>query len=280
LTFFIGSEIKGSKRWLYFFGLSLQPSEFFKIMFIPLNAIILNNLNHFHYLKVYLISFLLCMISFSIVLLQPDVGMGLLIFSSWLMQVFISGIPIFLFIIPLFVLIFISGFAYLSFEHVQYRVNNFLKSFSSDGGGELYQVKQAIAAFSKGRFFGVGPGQGRIKINLPDAHTDFIFSVIAEEFGAISCLFIIGLYILIVWRSLRKIFNETDLFKILTVSGLSFQFIMQAFINIGVNIRLLPAKGMTLPLISYGGSSILATSLLLGIIIALNKKKYGYFHKL
>lgn len=274
MTFFFGTQIKGSKRWLYFFGFSLQPSEFLKIMFIALNAVLLSELERHNHLKIYLASFALCLFCVGVVFLQPDVGMGLLIFCSWLVQVFISGVPIILLVIPVIFLICGISFAYLFFEHVQYRINNFIKSFSNET--EIYQVKQAIAAFSKGKLFGLGPGQGKIKTSLPDAHTDFIFSVIAEEFGIISCVMIIVLYLLITWRSLRKVLDEQDLFKIFLVSGLSLQFIMQAFINIGVNIRLLPAKGMTLPLISYGGSSMLSISFLLGIIIAINKKKYGY----
>jgi cell division protein FtsW len=277
LTFFVGTEIKGSKRWLYFFGISIQPSEFLKIMFIPVNAIILSNLNYFHHIKIYIVSFFFCILTILSVIIQPDIGMSLLIFFSWIIQIFISGIPLILLFIPLFLFIFFCGFAYIFFEHVQYRVNNFIKSFGGESE-QLYQVKQAIKAFEKGKLFGVGPGQGKIKINLPDAHTDFIFSVIAEEFGTISCFLIISIYILILWRSLSKIFNENDLFKIFTIAGLSFQFIIQAFINIGVNIRLLPAKGMTLPLISYGGSSTLASGLLFGIIISLNRKKYGYLN--
>jgi cell division protein FtsW len=120
LTFIFGTQIKGSKRWLYFLGFSLQPSEFLKIMFIPLNAMILANLHHFHYLKVYFISFILCIATVLVVILQPDVGMALLIFFSWLMQIFISGIPLMLFLIPFVIFIFTSTFAYFFFEHVQY----------------------------------------------------------------------------------------------------------------------------------------------------------------
>ncbi len=275
MTYFIGTDIKGSRRWIYFFGISIQPSEFLKVFFIPVNAIVLNNLNNFHHIKIYIFSFFICIIAIFSIIIQPDIGMSLLIFFSWIIQIFISGIPFLLLTIPFIILILFSGFAYLFFDHVNYRINNFIKSFGGNES-ELYQVKQAIAAFTKGKLFGVGPGQGKIKINLPDAHTDFIFSVIAEEFGAISCFFIILLYILIVFRSIKRISNETDLVKVFTVTGLSFQFIMQAFINIGVNVRVLPAKGMTLPLISYGGSSLLSISILVGIIIGITRKKYGY----
>ena len=274
LTFFFGTQIKGSRRWLYIFGFSLQPSEFLKVMFIPISALILCMLEQISVIKVYIVSSLLCFLTIGLLILQPDIGMAMLIFSSWAVQIFISGIPMILIFIPL--IVFVAGIvlAYIFFEHVHLRIDSFIHSIS--GEAQLYQIKQSANAFYKGGFFGVGPGQGKVKIHLPDSHTDFIYSVIGEEFGTITCIMIIVVYILISLRFINKSSNERNLFRILTTVGLSIQFIFQAFINIGVNIRLLPAKGMTLPFISYGGSSMIASALLIGIIMLLNKRQYGY----
>ena len=279
LTFFFGLEIKGSKRWLYFFGLSIQPSEFMKIFFILTNAKVLSLLSDDNFsskndlLKIYLISFVLCSFSMSIIGLQPDIGMACLIFITWACQIFISGIPIALLTIPMIFFIVSFAFTYLFFDHVHYRINNFLSG--SENSSEMYQIKQSFSALRNGGFFGVGPGQGKIKVHLPDSHTDFIFSVIGEEFGLIACILLIAVYVFIVIRSIKKVQDDKNLFKILVVIGLSMEFLVQAMINIGVNIQLLPAKGMTLPFISYGGSSILSASILIGIILSINKKKYG-----
>ena len=209
----------------------------------------------------------------SIVILQPDIGMACLIFTTWACQIFVSGIPILLLAIPIVFFIISFGFAYIFFDHVHYRINNFISG--SSNASEMYQIKQSFSALKNGGLFGVGPGQGKIKVHLPDSHTDFIFSVIGEEFGLIACILLIATYIFIVTRSIQKIQNEKNLFSILVVSGLSMEFLIQAMINIGVNIQLLPAKGMTLPFISYGGSSMLSASLLIGIILSINKKRYG-----
>jgi cell division protein FtsW len=278
-TFFFGIEIKGSKRWLYFFGLSIQPSEFMKIFFVLMNAKILSllsdenfSLNKDH-LKIYLLSFTLCSFSMGIIILQPDIGMACLIFATWICQIFISGIPIILLAIPMVFFVISFGFAYIFFDHVHYRINNFISG--SANSSNIYQIKQSFSALKNGGFFGVGPGQGKIKVHLPDSHTDFIFSVIGEEFGLIACIILISMYIFIVIRSIKKVQHEENLFPILVVIGLAMEFLIQAMINIGVNIQLLPAKGMTLPFISYGGSSIISASLLIGIILSINKKKYG-----
>jgi cell division protein FtsW len=279
LTFVFGIEIKGSKRWIYFFGLSIQPSEFMKIFFVLINAKVLSLISESNFsskndcLKIYFISFLLCVFSMLILILQPDIGMACLIFATWGCQIFISGIPIALLGLPIVFFIISLSFAYIFFDHVHYRINNFISG--SANSSEMYQIKQSFSALKNGGFFGVGPGQGKIKVHLPDSHTDFIFSVIGEEFGLIACILLIAVYIFIVIRSIKKVQNDVSLFNILVVIGLSMQFLIQAMINIGVNIQILPAKGMTLPFISYGGSSILSASILIGIILSINKKKYG-----
>jgi len=278
-TLFFGIEIKGSKRWLYFFGLSIQPSEFMKIFFVLVNAKILSLLSDNDFssksdkAKIYFASFILCVFSMISVILQPDIGMACLIFCTWFCQIFISGAPMLLLLLPIGCFVAGLGFAYTFFDHVHYRINNFL--FGVANSNEMYQIKQSFAALKSGGLFGLGPGQGKIKAALPDSHTDFIFSVIGEEFGIISCIILIIIYVTIVINSIKKIEHETNIYNILAVVGLSMQILIQSMINIGVNIQLLPAKGMTLPFISYGGSSIMSSALLIGIILSINKKKYG-----
>ncbi len=278
-TLFFGIEIKGSKRWLYFFGLSIQPSEFMKIFFVLVNAKILSLLSEHDFssqidrIKIYLTSFFLCGFSMAAVILQPDIGMACLIFCTWFCQIFVSGAPMLLLLLPIGCFAGGLGFAYIFFDHVHYRVNNFL--FGVANSNEMYQIKQSFAALKSGGLLGLGPGQGKIKASLPDSHTDFIFSVIGEEFGIITCIILILIYIFITINSIKKIEHETNIYSILAVIGLSMQILIQSMINIGVNIQLLPAKGMTLPFISYGGSSIMSSALLVGIVLSINKKKYG-----
>ena len=275
-TLFFGIEIKGSKRWISILNFSMQPSEFMKIMMAILNAKILNILKDTDSAKerliVYFISFLLCIISIGLLASQPDIGMCCLIFCTWIAQVFISEIPLFLLLIPVSIFTICAGSAYFFFEHVHYRINNFILGISNNNA--MYQIKQATETFKHGGLFGVGPWQGKFKFSLPDSHTDFIFSVIAEEFGIIICVALVTIYAFITIRSIGIVLKNYDLFSILAVTGLAVQFITQAMINIGVNIQLLPAKGMTLPFISYGGSSIISSAILCGIILSINKKQY------
>jgi cell division protein FtsW len=275
-TLLFGIEIKGSKRWVSILNFSMQPSEFMKITMAILNAKILNILkdtdNGNEELVVYLISFLLCILSIGLLASQPDIGMCCLIFCTWIAQVFISGISLSLLLIPVSIFTVCAGSAYFFFDHVHYRINNFILGISSNN--TMYQIKKATETFTHGGLFGVGPWQGKFKFSLPDSHTDFIFSVIAEEFGIILCILLIVIYAFIAIRAIRTVIKSYDLFSILVVIGLSVQFISQTMINIGVNIQLLPAKGMTLPFISYGGSSIISSAILIGIILSFNKKQY------
>ena len=275
-TLFFGMEVKGSKRWLLIGNSSIQPSEFFKITLILLNAKILTNLidieNSFEKTLVYCVSLFVCIFSIGLLALQPDVGMSCLIFCSWIAQLFVTGISFFILFIPILLFAISGVVAYSFFDHVNYRINSYLNS--SINSSELYQVRQSIETFKNGGLFGVGPWQGKAKFHLPDAHTDFIFSVIGEEFGIIVCALLIFIYYFLAVRSMKIVICKKNLFNILLVVGLGSQFLIQALINIGVNIRLLPAKGMTLPFISYGGSSLLASAFLFGIILTVNKKDY------
>jgi cell division protein FtsW len=206
-----------------------------------------------------------------LLVLQPDMGMVITVTCVWMGQLFLAGISLYFIF---FIIVFgIAGLisAYILFSHVAQRINNFL----DPGKSENYQIKKSIEAFVNGGLYGRGPGEGIIKQHIPDSHSDFIFSVIGEEFGLIVCIIVTSLYLALILRGLQQVIRRKDPFIILTVSGLLMQFGMQAFVNIGVTLHILPTKGMTLPFISYGGSSIIAIALSIGYILALTKKRYG-----
>jgi cell division protein FtsW len=276
-TAFFGIEIKGSRRWISIFGFSMQPSEFFKISFVLLNAKLLDLLVDIdsprEKLILYFASFSLCIVSMLVLAMQPDIGMACLIFCAWVAQFFIADVQILFLLVPALFFLVSGGLVYLIFDHVKYRINNFIFGISNQD--ELYQIKKSLETFKNGGWFGVGPWQGKLKFSLPDSHTDFIFSVISEEFGLIIAALLILVYAFVVFRAILMVYKKHDLFKISVVFGLSIMFMVQVMINIGVNIRILPAKGMTLPFISYGGSSIISSAVLIGIILSINRKEYN-----
>ncbi len=263
-----GYEVKGATRWISIVGFSYQPSEFIK----PFFAIVTGWILSLRYEDDFP-SFRICVILYGLVatllIIQPDFGMLVLITTVFGAQLFIAGLPIIWIILA-----FIGGFfgallAYLLLPHVAARINNFLTPENS----ENYQITKSILAFEHGGLYGRGPGEGAIKQYLPDSHTDFIFAVAGEEFGAIICLMIICVFAFIVLRTLIHLKDEDDKFVQLASIGLVTQFGLQATINMGVTLNLLPTKGMTLPFISYGGSSTLAISLTVGMLLALTKRK-------
>lgn len=271
LVLFIGEEIKGARRWISLGFISIQPSEFIKPFFTILTASILMKKYTEPKFPAFKISILLYCLVIGLIILQPDLGMAITISAVWGGQMFLAGLPM-LWII----LLAICGFAgllaaYTFLPHVTVRMNSFLDPDTS----ENYQVKKSIEAFTNGGVLGTGPGEGTVKQHLPDSHTDFIFAVVGEELGMIACLLIIFLFAFIVVRGLIRVLKVGNLFSILAVSGLLMQLGFQAVINIGVTLHLLPTKGMTLPLMSYGGSSILSVSLTIGAILALTRKRYG-----
>ena len=205
-----------------------------------------------------------------LLILQPYFGMTLIFTALWIIQLFVFGLPIFLII--LFGCLGVVGgiVGYWSLPHVADRINKFLNLNEKN-----YQVERAIDAYVNGGFFGVGPGNGLVKKYIPDAHTDFIFAVVAEEFGIISCIFLMVIFVFIISRVIKSVINEEDLFCKLAVIGLISEIALQTLVNIGVSVGMLPTKGMTLPFISYGGSSIIAVSIGFGMILSLTKKKYN-----
>lgn len=270
LVLMFGSEAKGAKRWIMILGFNLQPSEFAKIFFVIFNAFLLQKLQDQKWFIKYGFSAALYLTIVVLVILQPDFGMTLMFTLLWVTQLFIFGLP--LSIMGLFACFGIIGGvgAYAVFPHVEDRISKFL-----DSDNKNYQVERSIDAYIHGGFFGTGPGNGLVKKYIPDAHTDFIFGVVAEEFGVISCILIMLVFLLIITRVIKRVIAEEDLFSRLAVIGLITQFSLQTLVNIGVSVGMLPTKGMTLPFISYGGSSIIAMSIGFGIILSLTKKKYS-----
>ncbi|WP_375359365.1 putative lipid II flippase FtsW [Candidatus Tisiphia endosymbiont of Neophilaenus lineatus] len=268
LVRFYGYEVKGATRWINILGLSVQPSEFVKPFFAVVAGWILSLKFEDEFP-----SFSICISLYSIValllIIQPDFGMLVMVTAVFGIQIFIAGMPIFWIILAAFMLVFGVTAAYFWLPHVTKRINSFLDPDSSSN----YQVGKSIRAFEHGGLYGRGPGEGAVKQVLPDSHTDFIFAVAGEEFGAIICLIIVGIFAFIVIRSLLKLINEEDKFIQLAASGIISQIGLQAIINIGVTLNLLPTKGMTLPFISYGGSSTLAIAIATGMLLGFTKHK-------
>ncbi len=266
---FIGLETHGARRWLSFGGHSLQPSEFAKPAFVILTAWLFAESETREDMPAVPLSILLAGIFAGLLLSEPDVGQTLLVIMVWAALFYLSGQPLLGAGIVGVCTALGFAFAYSSFEHVRFRVDKFL----APTPGDYSQLDRAIKSFSEGGFLGRGPGEGTIKTVLPDAHTDFIFAVVAEEYGVIACLVLLGLFAFVVMRALLKAAREPDAATRLSIQGLALMFGLQALINMGVNVGLLPAKGITLPFISAGGSSMLAVSITLGMLLALTRRR-------
>lgn len=266
LALFIGVEVKGSRRWISIAGLSVQPSEFMKPAFVIICAWLFSEHSRHPEIPGNLFAIILFIIVAALLVAQPDLGQTMLTAAIWGGMFFMAGMSWFW--IMLLGALGIAGFvaAYFAFPHVAERINGFLNS-----GGDTYQVDTAREAIIRGDWFGQGPGEGTIKRILPDSHTDFVFSVAAEEFGILFCMLLTLIFAFIVIRGLSKAGRMQDDFTRLAVAGLSLLIGFQSFINIGVNLELLPAKGMTLPMISYGGSSMIAVALCMGFLLALTR---------
>ncbi|MBL4692954.1 MAG: cell division protein FtsW [Magnetovibrio sp.] len=271
LVLILGTEVKGATRWIYIAGLSLQPSEFIKPSFAVVAAWMFSAQKLNDDIPGYAISIGLFILVAGLLLLQPDFGMTVVVACVWAVQFFIAGLPLIL--VGAVALLFIfGGFGvYMTFDHVRTRIDNFIDPI----GGQGYQVERSLEAFSNGGLFGRGPGEGRVKEVLPDAHTDFIMAVAGEEFGLLVCLLIVVLFAFIVLRGFSRVFKESDFFVVVATAGLLTQFALQAIINIASTTNLIPPKGMTLPFISYGGSSTLALALGMGMILALTRIRAG-----
>ena len=269
LTIAIGPEVKGATRWLPFGGFSLQPSEFVKPAFVVVCAWLFAERDRRPDVPSYTLAILLYAGFVTLLVLQPDFGQVILVTLVWGSLFFLAGLA-WWWIAALSVMGVVGGVAaYYSLEHVAVRIDRFL----SPGSGDTFQVDMALQAIKSGGWFGKGPGEGTVKAVLPDAHSDFVFAVAAEEFGIVVCLGLVAIFMTIILRGLNRALSETDGFARLASSGLIILFGLQALINIGVNLSLLPAKGMTLPFISYGGSSLLSVALTMGLVMGLTRKR-------
>jgi cell division protein FtsW len=269
-TPFIGVEIKGAVRWIRLPGLSLQPSEFIKPLFAVTAAWLFTRQcerKGFPALSVNIALYLLIVVC---LIAQPDIGMTFLVSCIWLGQFFLAGLPLAFVGICLGTSLLGLFTAYHTLPHFTSRMDRFLSH-----SGDTYQVDRAMDAFMNGGLFGTGPGEGTVKMSIPDAHADFVFAVAGEELGLIWCLVIVALFAFIILRGFMRLKHEDNLFIVLAASGLLIEFGLQAIINMGSTLHLIPVKGMTLPFISYGGSSLWALALGMGMLLALTRKRFG-----
>lgn len=269
LTPIVGNEIKGARRWISIGAFSLQASEFVKPAFAVVAAWLFAEAKRKPGFPGAWVSAFLAVVVVALLIWQPDFGMAVTVVTIWGGQLFLAGLPL-IFVVGLGLLA-VGGVvgAYLMLPHVTERIDGFLNPESAD----TYQVDTAIRAFEAGGLFGRGPGEGVVKSILPDAHSDFIFAVAGEEFGLLACLLLLGLFAFVSLRGFLRMSVEKDLFVMLAVAGLLIQFTVQAIINMGVSLHLLPSKGMTLPFISYGGSSLLSVALAMGMMLALTRRR-------
>lgn len=269
LVLVIGQEIKGAQRWIHLPGFSLQPSEIIKPVFIVMAAwFVARAKDHPGFPGIKLAIVLYALVA-GLLLLQPDMGMTFVVTSCFMVVIFLAGVP--LRYVALLGILGAGGAvaAYFSFDHVKSRVDRFLDPES----GDTYQIDKSLAAFQNGGLLGTGPGQGEIKNAIPDAHADFIFSVAGEELGVVFIVILIALYAYVVLRGLNRIMDSEDMFVVLGTGGLLSMFGLQALVHMGSALSLLPTKGMTLPFISYGGSSLLGVSLAMGMVLALTRRQ-------
>lgn len=270
-TLIWGAEVKGARRWLSIGGFALQPSEFIKPTLVVMVAWMLSLYKKDVQFPGRLISLILMGLVVGLLLLQPDLGMTVVVISVCFVQLFLAGLPL--------IWVFLLGGggvagllgAYWIFPHVQHRIDSFL----NPDVGDKYQISLSMESFAAGGLFGQGPGEGTIKNRLPDAHSDFIFAVAGEEFGLFLCLFIIFLYGFLVIRGFYRLEREQNNFIVFATMGLLIMVVIQAMINMASVLHLIPTKGMTLPLISYGGSSLLSAAMTLGMVLGFTRKRYG-----
>lgn len=268
-TLFVGTEIKGAARWLQLGGFSIQPSEFAKPALVIVFAWLFSEAQARDDVPSLPLAIALYALFIGLLVLQPDFGQALLITLVWGSLFFLAGMPI-IWVGALAIAVLMGIMvAYLTVPHVAGRIDRFI----NPGVGDTYQTDRAIEAFESGGWFGTGPGEGTVKQVLPDSHSDFVFAVIAEEFGLIACLALVALYAFIVLRAMARVQGEEDCFIRMGTIGLVTLFGLQALINMAVNVGLVPAKGMTLPFISYGGSSLISMALTMGFTLGLTRRR-------
>jgi len=268
-TLLIGPEVKGSRRWITLIGINIQASEAAKPAFVVIAAWLFAESARRPEMPATSMALVLLLMLVSLLVMEPDFGQTMLMLMVWGALFFIAGMR----------MIWVAGLAgaasaglfgaYVLVPHVAGRI----KRFMNPASGDTFQVDTAMEAFSNGGWFGLGPGEGIAKRSLPDSHTDFVFAVAAEEFGIILCLVLLSLFGFVVIRALSRAYANEDMFARFAASGLAIMFGIQAAINMSVNLQLIPAKGMTLPFISYGGSSIVSLAYGVGMMLALTRMR-------
>ncbi len=268
-TLVFGAEVKGARRWITVLGVNLQPSEFLKPSFVILVAWLFGESARRPEMPANTMALALLMLAVTGLVLQPDFGQTMLIAGVWGALFFLAGMRV----------VWVLGLAgtaavglaaaYFTVPHVTRRIQRFLDPAS----GDTFNIDQALESFQRGGWFGRGPGEGTVKRILPESHTDFVFAVAAEEFGIVLCLLLVALFAFIVLRALRHAVRSEDPFARFATAGLAVLFGLQSFINMAVNLHLMPAKGMTLPFISYGGSSMISLAYGMGMLLALTRER-------
>jgi cell division protein FtsW len=269
LTLLYGAEVKGARRWIVILGVNIQPSEFLKPAFVILIAWLFGESAQRPEMPANTIALGLLLLAVAALVLQPDFGQTMLVALVWGALFFLAGMR----------LVWVVGLggtaalglaaAYITIPHVASRIRRFLDPAS----GDTFNIDQAVESFFRGGWFGQGPGEGVVKRILPESHTDFVFAVAAEEFGVVLCLVLLALFAFIVLRGLRHAVRCDEPFRRFALAGLSILFGLQSAINMAVNIHLMPAKGMTLPFISYGGSSMISLAWSMGMLLALARQR-------
>jgi cell division protein FtsW len=268
-TLFYGAEVKGARRWIVILGVNLQPSEFLKPAFVILIAWLFGETARRPEMPANTIALALLGLAITGLVLQPDFGQTMLVALVWGALFFLAGMRlIWVFGLGSAAVMGIAA-AYFTIPHVTKRIHNFLNRDS----GDTFNIDQALESFSRGGWFGRGPGEGTVKRVLPESHADFVFAVAAEEFGIVLCLLLVALFAFIVLRALRHAMYDEDPFARFAVAGLAILFGLQSAINMAVNLHLMPAKGMTLPFISYGGSSMISLAYGMGMLLALTRER-------
>ena len=269
LTLLFGDTFKGATRWINILGFSLQPSELLKPAFVITAAWMLSAGKEEAWFPGQTIAIGLFLLAAGLLMLQPDLGQTLLLSAVFGIQLFLAGLPIAAVAILAAGAVTAMVSAYFLFPHVRHRIDSFL----DPEAGDRYQIDRSLEAFRSGGLFGQGPGEGTVKHFLPDAHADFVFAVAGEEFGLIACAVIVLLFAFVVLRGFGQLLQQDNLFVLLAAGGLLAQFGLQALINMGSALHLIPTKGMTLPFLSYGGTSLLATAGGMGLLLALTRKR-------
>jgi cell division protein FtsW len=273
LTFFAGVEIKGARRWVNVLGMSLQPSEFIKPALAVLAAWMFCLKKQIPTFPGNWVATGFFVLAVGLLAMQPDFGMIVVIGAFWCVQLFMTGIPLFW----VMVCLVLGGggmvLAYFTLPHVAGRIDRFLDPSSGDVYGDKYQISRSLEAFMNGGITGQGPGEGIVKKNIPDVHADFVFAVAGEEFGLLFCWLVVAIFAFFIIRSLMQVWQQNNLFRTIAVTGLVTQFGLQSIVNMSSTLRLMPTKGMTLPFISYGGSSMLASAITVGMILCLTRRQ-------